>query len=136
VCIWRLAGWPVVDMKKDRDTGVWSYTTPLPSGEFNYDFVVDCSRSDEQGSLSPPSCLTLSDPSNPPWNERGGVIAGSREPTSQGPIHYNALSDLFELRRAGQKVFKDFINGGHDWYVWRILLRDFLTRVAFRPVGG
>jgi enterochelin esterase-like enzyme len=332
------AGWPVVDMKKDPRTGVWSYTTPLPSGEFNYDFFVDCSRSDELGSLSPPSCPKLSDPSNPPWNEREGIIAGSREPTSQvyvpsdpafhtvdyswqaptsphgvlrdvyyaawiispgsvaglnmlaiytppgydpfrskpyptvylsagykssevdwstradagnildnlidegeiepmvvvmtnsafsdclsgdaatydqnllgrvipyvqshyrvsrepsrrafaglscggglaaslllhhtgafgyfglfspyptnvsaaqaraikhvgvmigvgkqDPIHYNALSDLSELRRAGVKVFADLINGGHDWYVWRILLRDFLTLVAFRPVGG
>jgi len=33
-------------------------------------------------------------------------------------------------------VFPDFINGGHEWYVWRILLRDFLTRVAFFPVVG
>lgn len=332
------AGWPVVDMKKDPQTGVWSYTTPLPSGEFNYDFFVDCSRSDELGSLSPPSCLKLSDPSNPPWNERRGITVGSREPTSQvyvpsdpafhtvdywwqaptsphgvlrdvyypawisspgsvaglnmlaiytppgydphrskpyptvylsagygssevdwstradagnildnlidkgeiepmvvvmtnsaftnclsgdaatydqnllgrvipyvqshyrvssepsrrafaglscggslaaslllhhtkafgyfglfspypanvtaaqaraikharvmigagkqDPVRYYALSDLSELQRAGQKVFTDFINGGHDWYVWRILLRDFLTRVAFRPVGG
>ncbi|MGZ4391858.1 MAG: alpha/beta hydrolase-fold protein [Gaiellaceae bacterium] len=332
------AGWPVVDMKKDPRTGVWSYTTPLPSGEFNYDFFVDCSRSDELGSLSPPDCRKLSDPSNPPWNEGEGITAGSREPMSQvyvpsdpafhtvdyrwqaptsphgvlrdvyypawisspgsvagrnllaiytppgydphrsrayptvylsagysssevdwstradagnildnlidkgeiepmvvvmtnsaftdcqsgdaatydqnllgrvipyvqshyrvsraparrafaglscggglaaslllhhtrafgsfglfspypasvsaaqargikrvrvmigvgkqDPIHYNALSDLSELRRAGVEVFADFINGGHDWYVWRILLRDFLTRVAFRPVGG
>jgi enterochelin esterase-like enzyme len=331
------AGWPVVDMKKDPGTGVWSYTTPLPSGVFNYDFFVDCSRSDELGSLSAPDCLSLSDPSNPPWNERGGVTLGSREPTSQvyvpsdpafhtvdyswqaptspqgalkvvyypawitspgsvaglstlaiytppgydphrskpyptvylsggyksseidwstranaanildnligkariepvvvvmtksaftdcqardgatyaenllgrvipyveshyrvsreasrrafaglscggglaaslllhhtgafgyfglfspypasvsaararavthvrvmigvgkqDPIHYNALSDLSELRRAGVEVFTDLIDGGHDWYVWRILLRDFLTRVAFRPAG-
>src|SRR5579859_5455071 len=25
-------GWPVASMKKDSRTGVWSYTTPLPSG--------------------------------------------------------------------------------------------------------
>ncbi|WP_272589232.1 hypothetical protein [Streptomyces sp. M92] len=30
-------------------------------------------------------------------------------------------------------VQSDFIDGGHQWSVWRILLRDFLTRVAFLP---
>jgi hypothetical protein len=35
---------------------------------------------------------------------------------------------------AGQLVTRDFINSGHEWYVWRILLRDFLTWVAFFPV--
>ena len=332
------AGWPIVDMKKDPRTGVWSYTTPLPSGEFNYEFIVGCSTNEELASPTSPACLRLSDPSNPPWNERHGIIVGSREPTSQvyipsdpafhtvdyswqapasphgvlrdvyypswiistgsvaglnmlavytppgytphrskpyptvylsagynssevdwstqadagnildnlidrgeieptvvvmtnsaftdclsgdaakydenllgrvipdvqshyrvsreptrrafaglscggglaaslllhdtkafgyfglfspypanisagqagsikhvrvmigagkqDPIHYYALSDLSELERAGQRVFVDFIDGGHDWYVWRILLRDFLTRVAFKPVAG
>jgi enterochelin esterase-like enzyme len=332
------AGWPVVDMKKDPRTGVWSYTVPLPSGEFNYDFVVGCSRRDELASPTPTSCTKLSDPSNPPWNERRGRTVGSREPTSQvyvpsdpafhtvdyswqaptsphgaltdvyypawissrgsvaglnvlaiytppgydphrsrpypvvylsagyntsevdwstradagnildnlidrgriepmvavmtnsaftdcqsgdavayarnllgrvipfveshyrvsrtpsrrafagiscggglaghlllhhtssfgyfglfspypanvtsarseaigrvgvmvgcgrqDPIRGVALSDVSELRRAGRKVFVDFVDGGHDWYVWRINLRDFLTHVAFRPAGA
>ena len=333
------AGWPIVDMKKNPRTGVWSYTLPLPSGEFNYDFVVGGSTNAELASPTPlETAVKLSDPSNPPWNEHHGIIVGSREPTSQvyvpsdpafhtvdywwqaptsphgalrdvyypasvispgsvagfnelaiytppgydphrsrpyptvylsagyssnevdwstradagnildnlidkgkveptvvvmtnsaftdclsgdatkyarnllgwvipyvqshyrvsrepsqrafaglscggglaasllvhhttafgyfgvfspypanvtaaearaikhvrvmigagkqDPIHYYALSDLSELQRAGDKVFTDFINGGHDWYVWRILLRDFLTRTAFRPVGG
>ena len=30
------ANWPVADMVKDDATGVWSYTTPLPSGTFTY----------------------------------------------------------------------------------------------------
>jgi enterochelin esterase-like enzyme len=37
------------------------------------------------------------------------------------------------LVNAGLPVTPDFINGGHEWYVWRILLKDFLTRVAFFP---
>ena len=36
-------GWPVISMKKDPATGVWSYTTPLPSGLYDYRFLVDCS---------------------------------------------------------------------------------------------
>ncbi|MER5515719.1 hypothetical protein [Streptomyces sp. NPDC002763] len=27
----------------------------------------------------------------------------------------------------------DFVNGGHEWFVWRRLIRDFLTRTAFFP---
>jgi enterochelin esterase-like enzyme len=54
----------------------------------------------------------------------------------QDPIHATALSDLGTLQDDGIGVTRDFVNGGHEWYVWRILLRDFLTRVAFFPVTG
>lgn len=66
--------WPVVDMTQDKTTGVWSYTTPLPSGTFTYGFYVDCT------SAAPAltGCTELSDPANPPWNTSGSV-----EPTSQ-----------------------------------------------------
>ena len=61
--------WPVAEMTLDHSTGVWSYTTPLPSGTYTYGFYVDCT--------SPPPTLTgcteLSDPSNPPWNHSGSV---------------------------------------------------------------
>jgi hypothetical protein len=52
------------------------------------------------------------------------------------PLHPFALTDLSAVQSVGGEVFPDFINGGHEWYVWRILLRDFLTRVAFFPVVG
>ena len=52
----------------------------------------------------------------------------------QDPIHSLATSELSTLRAADIGVSPDFVNGGHEWYVWRILLRDFLTRVAFYPV--
>ncbi len=37
------------------------------------------------------------------------------------------------LMSVGAPVTPEFIHGGHEWYVWRILLRDFLTKVAFFP---
>jgi enterochelin esterase-like enzyme len=70
------ANWPVSSMTKDRG-GVWSYTTPLPSGVFTYGFYINCTTSDQSG------CTEVSDPSNPPWNEHHGVSIGSVEPTSQ-----------------------------------------------------
>ena len=39
------------------------------------------------------------------------------------------------LRQAGDEPFTHFINGGHDRDVWRTLLRDFLTRVAFKALA-
>lgn len=54
----------------------------------------------------------------------------------QDPIHSLSVDALHTLRQGRVGVFPDFINGGHEWYVWRILLRDFLTRVAFFPVVG
>ncbi|HUA05182.1 MAG TPA: alpha/beta hydrolase-fold protein [Solirubrobacteraceae bacterium] len=63
------ANWPVAQMSLDRSTGVWSYTTPLPSGTYTYGFYVNCTS-------APPAltgCIELSDPSNPPWNHSGSV---------------------------------------------------------------
>jgi enterochelin esterase-like enzyme len=37
------------------------------------------------------------------------------------------------LATAQIPVTTDFVNGGREWYVWRILLKDFLTRVASWP---
>jgi len=51
----------------------------------------------------------------------------------QDPIHWYAASEVGTLADVGVAVSPDFVNGGHEWFVWRILLRDFLTRVAFFP---
>jgi enterochelin esterase-like enzyme len=48
-----------------------------------------------------------------------------------------AARSVSGLVNAGVPVTPDFVNGGHEWSVWRILLKDFLTRVAFfPPVSG
>jgi enterochelin esterase-like enzyme len=61
--------WPVADMVKNKATGVWSYTTPLPSGVFNYQLYRDCDAAVPELS----GCVASSDPANPPWNNRGSV---------------------------------------------------------------
>jgi len=71
------ANWPVMTMTKSWPTGVWTYTTPLPSGVFTYGFFVNCSSPTQTG------CTEISDPSNPPWNTHDGTTTGSVEPTSQ-----------------------------------------------------
>jgi enterochelin esterase-like enzyme len=48
-------------------------------------------------------------------------------------IHTGPAREVRTLANAQIPVTTDFINGGHEWYVWRILLKDFLTRVAFWP---
>jgi len=40
-------------------------------------FSSDCSSSTQTG------CTGIADPSNPPWNSRGGATKGSAQPTSQ-----------------------------------------------------
>jgi enterochelin esterase-like enzyme len=56
-------------MTLDHATGMWSYTLPLPSGVFTYQFYINCT--------SPPPTLTgctpMADPSNPPWNTHGSL---------------------------------------------------------------
>jgi len=70
------ANWPVSTMAKGGH-GVWTYTTPLPSGVFTYGFFINCDSPTQTG------CTEVSDPSNPPWNTHEGVTVGSVEPTSQ-----------------------------------------------------
>lgn len=48
-------------------------------------------------------------------------------------LHTGPAREVSTLAKAGIPVTTDFVHGGHEWYVWRILLRDFLTRVAFLP---
>ncbi len=73
------ANWPVADMTLDPATGVWSYTTPMPSGTYTYGFYRNC----DAATPSLPGCTEISDPSNPPFNLVGGVNQGAVEPTSQ-----------------------------------------------------
>ncbi|BBA95593.1 putative esterase [Actinacidiphila reveromycinica] len=68
------ANWPVTEMTKNDRTGVWSYTTPLPSGVFNYAFYRDCTAA----APALTGCTATADPANPPW-----TTAGSAEPSSQ-----------------------------------------------------
>jgi enterochelin esterase-like enzyme len=70
--------WPVADMTKGAD-GVWTYTTPMPSGTYTYSYYRNCDAA--APSLS--GCTGTSDPANPPFNTAGGVTAGAVEPTSQ-----------------------------------------------------
>ena len=71
---------PVADMTKGKD-GVWTYTTPLPSGTFTYAFFVDCPAPTPPPGQS--QCKPISDPSNRPWNEKDAVAMGSVAPNSQ-----------------------------------------------------
>src|SRR4051794_19079554 len=57
------ANWPVADMVKGAD-GVWSYTTPMPSGTYTYQFYRDCNST----AIQLTGCTGAFDPSNPPFN--------------------------------------------------------------------
>src|SRR3954454_602247 len=72
------ANWPVADMAKGAD-GVWTYTTPMPSGTYTYNFYRNCDANPPQLT----GCTGTFDPSNPPFNTVGGVTSGSLEPSSQ-----------------------------------------------------
>ncbi|MDT7847539.1 alpha/beta hydrolase-fold protein [Streptomyces justiciae] len=63
------------------------------------------------------------------------VGSGWQDPINPGfsTIHRGPFRAVRDLTAAGVHVQSAFIDGGHEWHVWRILLRDFLTRVAFLP---
>ncbi len=67
---------PVADMKKGED-GVWTYTTPLPSGVFTYSFIVDCYKPQVS------KCKLIADPANLPWTQKEGITDSSLAHNSQ-----------------------------------------------------
>jgi enterochelin esterase-like enzyme len=77
------AGWPIIDMTKDSHTGVWTAEVPLPSGVFNYDFILGCSAQEELEAPAQPVCTHVSDPSNPPWKGTDAARISALEPSSQ-----------------------------------------------------
>ncbi|HYA45584.1 MAG TPA: alpha/beta hydrolase-fold protein [Acidimicrobiales bacterium] len=92
------------------------------TGEFGYYSVMSPSSTGPP-TLSPQQVVAL--------KQVGILLGGGR----QDPISALATSELAILRGSGVRVVPDFMNGGHGWYVWRILLRDFLTTVAFRQIS-
>jgi enterochelin esterase-like enzyme len=51
----------------------------------------------------------------------------------EDPWHSFHASEIATLTSVGVPVHPDFVLGGHDWYTWRIIAKDFITRVAFFP---
>jgi enterochelin esterase-like enzyme len=47
--------------------------------------------------------------------------------------HNGPAREVSTLAKAGVPVTTNFVYGGHEWFVWRQLLKDFLTRTAFLP---
>lgn len=70
-------GWPVNAMTEDARTGIWSFTTPLPSGTFDYQFFADCT------SATATACTATTDPANVAWNATSGTVKGDPAVFSQ-----------------------------------------------------
>jgi enterochelin esterase-like enzyme len=96
--------WPVTDMTKDKD-GVWTYTTPLPSGVFTYGFLVDCADPCKTGTGI--GVTTISDPNNRPWNEtKDGVVDGSIQRNSQVYVPSDPNFDTVDYSWEGPATHK------------------------------
>src|SRR5262249_45346158 len=92
----------VADMTKGAD-GVWTYTTPMPSGTYTYGYYRNCDATAPglQG------CTEISDPKNPPFNTVNGVTSGAVEPTSQV---YVPSDPAFGTRDLSQEA-PNFVHG-------------------------
>ena len=90
------ANWKIYDMTKNA-AGVWSYTTPLPSGTFSYAFLVNCASDTGTG------CTRIADPANPNWNpvDTGGANRQVHVPSDRS---YGTLDKYFEAPAAADKA--------------------------------
>ncbi|MFT4082807.1 MAG: alpha/beta hydrolase-fold protein, partial [Nocardioides sp.] len=96
--------WPVASMTKDTATGIWSYTVPLPSGVFDYQFYPDCAAT----GTSVDGCTAITDPANLAFNTDGTTTQGSAAVFSQvyvpsdsrfGTQDYSWLTDVSKGKR-------------------------------------
>jgi hypothetical protein len=63
------------------------------------------------------------------------IGGGWQDPTFRGfpPAQTGVDKEVTAFAKAGIPVTTDFVDGGHEYSVFRITFRDFLTRVVFRP---
>ena len=95
---------------------------------FQYYGMMSAGLPPENGTLSPEQTAALKGKSI--WVGGGWQdVIHERGFTS----HTGSAREVSTFAKAGIPMTTNFVNGGHEWYVWRILLRDFLTRVAFLP---
>ncbi|MCV2394397.1 alpha/beta hydrolase-fold protein [Actinotalea sp. M2MS4P-6] len=105
--------WPVVDMTERGSSGVWTYTTPLPSGVFSYGFYVDCETADQSG------CTEVPDPANPAWDVVDGVVTGAPVTVSQVYVPSDAKFDTIDYSwqapndEQGALQFLTYASPGH-----------------------
>ena len=131
------ANWPVSDMTEDKTTGIWSFTTPLPSGTFTYGFFRRL-RDRRRDRLH-----VGVDPASPPWNDDWGERQAV-EPTSQvyvpsdpafGTVDYSWRSR--RPRQAGRLVDVTYPTSQSTarWAAtrWPSTPRPVTTRHARRP---
>jgi enterochelin esterase-like enzyme len=92
-------GNPPFEMTRDRD-GVWTYTTPLPSGVYSYAFLVDCTAA-APGQPPQGPCRPNADPNNQPWNVQGGKVVGTEVRGSQVYVpadrEFNSIDYAWQL---------------------------------------
>jgi enterochelin esterase-like enzyme len=91
---------PVFDMRQAGDSGVWTYTTPLPSGVFSYGFLVNCTTSDQSG------CSQLPDPANPAWSIIQGVKVTSTVDSSEVYVPSDPKFGTMDLSWQGPALVK------------------------------
>lgn len=65
-----LGSWLLEDMTFNEETGVWSYTVPLPSGTFFYSLYIDGEVGADVNDLS--GAVQMSDPTNRPFEDAVG----------------------------------------------------------------
>lgn len=85
----------------------------------------------------PPAYADLTDEQVAGLKGKSIMIAGSwQDPINAGfmDFHEGPGRELTSLLEAGVPSTWYFVNGGHEWYVWRLLLKHFVTSVAFEPV--
>jgi GrpB-like predicted nucleotidyltransferase (UPF0157 family) len=47
--------------------------------------------------------------------------------------HTGVAGEVTMLAKEGPPTMTDYVNGGNDYFVFRVIFRDFLTRKAFLP---
>jgi len=62
--VYSAGPWPTADMTLNEETGIWSYTIPLPCGTWNYCFYTGGSDTSQVSDIT--GAVRVWDPSNPP----------------------------------------------------------------------
>jgi enterochelin esterase-like enzyme len=100
---------------------------------FQYYGVMDSGLPPDKDTLTPQQIAALKGKSifiGAGWQD---PVFNRLEIVSGQPVQTGTAAEVSAFVKAGIPLTTDFVNGGHEYSVFRILLRDFVTRVAFWP---
>lgn len=106
--VWKTDSWPTADMVKDEETGIWSYTIPLPTGTWCYRYYVGGAEDAELTDYT--DAVMIADPNNVNYLADSETELGGEQALTAVYVPYDEVKQAKTIERA-EEAPRDGENG-------------------------